>query len=93
MAVRAFDRGGSPAACEGVRGPFYKREQLVRATVKAVPVEMSRPEPRWCPMGDKSPKANDRQKKQAVLEKNQKQAAAFSKAHPVPSELPKKKGK
>ena len=43
-------------------------------------------------MGDKSPKANERQKKQAATEKNQQKAAAFSKAHPVQA-LPVKKGK
>ncbi len=43
-------------------------------------------------MGDKSPKANDRKKKQAVAEKSHKQAAAFTKAHAAP-ELPGKKGK
>lgn len=43
-------------------------------------------------MGDKSPKSKERDKKQHEAEKNQKQAAAFTKAHPV-VELPKKKGK
>ena len=43
-------------------------------------------------MGDKSPKANERQKKQAVAEKSQQKAAAFSKAHPVQG-VPVKKGK
>jgi len=43
-------------------------------------------------MGDKSPKSNDRLKKQAATEKNQKQAAAFTKAHPAPV-VPGKKGK
>jgi hypothetical protein len=43
-------------------------------------------------MGDKSPKANDRLKKQAVTEKTQKQASAYTKAHPAPT-LPGKKGK
>jgi hypothetical protein len=43
-------------------------------------------------MGDKSPKSRDRQKKQDVAEKNQKQAAAYTKAHPAPA-LPVKKGK
>ena len=45
-----------------------------------------------CLMGDKSPKSKERDKKQHQAEKNQKQAAAFTKAHPV-AELPKKKGK
>lgn len=45
-------------------------------------------------MGDKSPKSKDRQKKQAAVEKNQKQAAAYTKAHPEPlAPLGKKKGK
>jgi hypothetical protein len=43
-------------------------------------------------MGDKSPKSNDRKKKQAEAEKKQQQAAAFTKAHPAPG-LPVKKGK
>jgi len=41
-------------------------------------------------MGDKSPKANERQKKQAAAEKTQKKADAFTKAHPAPAELGKK---
>lgn len=44
-------------------------------------------------MGDKSPKSKDRQKKQAAAEKTQKQADAYTKAHPAPAELGKKKGK
>ena len=43
-------------------------------------------------MGDKSPKSNDRKKKQAAADKNQKQAAAFTKSHPAPT-VPGKKGK
>jgi hypothetical protein len=43
-------------------------------------------------MGDKSPKANERKKKQDKAEKNQKQADAYAKAHPVPV-VPGKKGK
>ena len=43
-------------------------------------------------MGDKSPKEKDRQKKQAAAEKSQKQANAYTKAHPTP-ELPGRKGK
>ena len=43
-------------------------------------------------MGDKSPKEKDRQKKQAAAEKTQKQASAYTKAHPVQG-LPVKKGK
>ena len=43
-------------------------------------------------MGDKSPKSKDRQKKQAVAEKNQKQADAYTKAHPS-AVVPGKKGK
>ena len=43
-------------------------------------------------MGDKSPKSKERQNKQAVVQKNDKQAAAFTKAHPAPAaELGKKK--
>ena len=43
-------------------------------------------------MGDKSPKANERKKKQDTAEKNQKKASAYSKAHPNPA-VPGKKGK
>ena len=43
-------------------------------------------------MGDKSPKSNDRKKKQAVAEKSHKQADAYTKAHPA-QVLPGKKGK
>ena len=35
-------------------------------------------------MGDKSPKSKDRQKKQDAAQKNQKKAAALTKATPVP---------
>jgi hypothetical protein len=37
---------------------------------------------RRCSMGDKSPKAKDKAKKQVVADQNQKKAAAYSKAHP-----------
>jgi hypothetical protein len=43
-------------------------------------------------MGDKSPKANERKKKQNSAEKNQKKSDAYSKAHPTPA-APVKKGK
>lgn len=43
-------------------------------------------------MGDKSPKANERKKKQDAAEKKQKQGDAHTKAHPVPS-APGKRGK
>ena len=43
-------------------------------------------------MGDKSPKAKDKAKKQDAAEKNQKKTAAFTKAHPTPG-APAKKGK
>jgi len=43
-------------------------------------------------MGDKSPKSNERRKKQDAAEKNQKKADAHSKAHPAPA-VPGKKGK
>ena len=46
---------------------------------------------RWS-MGDKSPKANDRKKKQHDQEKTQKKSDAFNKAHPSPM-VPGKKGK
>ncbi len=36
-------------------------------------------------MGDRSPKSNDRQKKQHAADKQQKKAAAFAKAHPTPA--------
>jgi hypothetical protein len=42
-------------------------------------------------MGDKSPKAKDKAKKQDTVDKNQKKATAFAKANPVPA--PVKKGK
>jgi hypothetical protein len=35
-------------------------------------------------MGDRSPKAKDKAKKQGTLDKKQKKAAAFAKAHPAP---------
>jgi len=43
-------------------------------------------------MGDKSPKSKERQKKQAAAEKTQKQADAFTKAHPAPV-VPGKQGR
>ena len=43
-------------------------------------------------MGDKSPKSNERRKKQNAVEKNQKKADAHAKAHPTPA-VPGKKGK
>jgi hypothetical protein len=43
-------------------------------------------------MGDKSPKAKDKAKKQDAAGKDQKKAAAFTKANPTPS-APAKKGK
>ena len=43
-------------------------------------------------MGDKSPKSNDRKKKQDAAEKKQKQADKFTKAHPTPA-IPAKKGR
>ena len=43
-------------------------------------------------MGDKSPKSTERKKKQDQAEKNQKKAAAYTKAHPAPA-MPGKKGK
>ena len=43
-------------------------------------------------MGDKSPKSNERKKKQAAAEKNQKKADASAKAHPAPA-VPGKRGK
>jgi hypothetical protein len=35
-------------------------------------------------MGDKSPKSNERKKKQDTTQKSQKKAAAFAKANPTP---------
>jgi hypothetical protein len=43
-------------------------------------------------MGDKSPKSNERQKKQDTAQKNQKKAAAIAKANPTPAR-PLKVGK
>ena len=43
-------------------------------------------------MGDKSPKSNERKKKQHAAEKDQKKADAYSKAHPAPT-VPGRKGK
>ena len=44
-------------------------------------------------MGDKSPKAMNRHKKQDEAQKGQKKADAHAKAHPAPAEPLKKKGK
>ena len=43
-------------------------------------------------MGDKSPKSNERLKKQDAAEKSRKKSEAFTKAHPAPA-VPGKKGK
>ena len=50
------------------------------------------PKPRRWPVGDKSPKSNERLKKQDAAEKSRKKAEAFTKAHPAPA-VPGKKGK
>ena len=44
-------------------------------------------------MGDKSPKSKEKVKKQDAVDKNQKKASAFAKAHPEPSVPGNKKGK
>jgi hypothetical protein len=44
-------------------------------------------------MGDKSPKAMNRHKKQDAAQKGQKKAAALAKARPAPASSVKKKGK
>ena len=44
-------------------------------------------------MGDKSPKSNDRKKKQGNDAKKQKAAAAHAKAHPEPVTPLNKKGR
>jgi hypothetical protein len=44
-------------------------------------------------MGDKSPKAKDKARKQDTAGKSQKKAAAFSKAHPAPPAIAKPKGR
>jgi hypothetical protein len=41
-------------------------------------------------MGDKSPKSKERNRKQDAVQKNQKKAKAFAKAHPDPPEPLKK---
>jgi hypothetical protein len=41
-------------------------------------------------MGDKSPKAKDKNKKQDTAGKNQKKAAAITKQTPAPTAAPKK---
>jgi hypothetical protein len=43
-------------------------------------------------VGDKSPKSKDRLKKQDATQKTQKQADAYTKAHPAQA-MPLKKGK
>jgi hypothetical protein len=43
-------------------------------------------------MGDKSPKSNERKKKQDAVEKNQKKADALTKSRPAPV-VPGRKGK
>jgi hypothetical protein len=43
-------------------------------------------------VGDKSPKSNERKKKQEAAEKSQKKADAYTKSHPAPS-VPGKRGK
>jgi hypothetical protein len=43
-------------------------------------------------VGDKSPKAGDRKKKQDSAAKDQKKNDAYTKAHPAPT-VPGKKGK
>ncbi len=43
-------------------------------------------------MGDKSPKAKNKLKKQDSAEKDQKKKSAFAKANPAPS-VPARKGK
>ena len=43
-------------------------------------------------MGDKSPKANERKKKQDKAEKDRKKADAYTKTHPAPA-VPGEKGK
>ena len=47
---------------------------------------------RGCPVGDKSPKDKERQKKQDASQKNQKKAAALAKAKPAGSK-PLKSGR
>ena len=44
-------------------------------------------------MGDRSPKAKDKAKKQDKADKSQKSAAAFAKAHPAPPPVARKGGK
>ncbi len=41
-------------------------------------------------MGDKSPKAKSKLKKQDAADKDQKKASAFAKAHPAPGAQAKK---
>lgn len=41
-------------------------------------------------MGDKSPKSKLKDQKQDNVQKGQKKAAAYAKAHPAPPESPKK---
>ena len=51
------------------------------------------PNLRRCSMGDKSPKANERKKKQEATSKGQKKSAAYDKAHPAAAVPGNKKGK
>jgi hypothetical protein len=50
------------------------------------------PNLRRATMGDKSPKSNERKKKQDSAEKDKKKADAYTKAHPAPA-VPAKKGR
>ncbi len=43
-------------------------------------------------MGDKSPKAKDKARKQDSAGKSQKKADKFAKAHPAAAAVPKQKG-
>jgi hypothetical protein len=51
---------------------------------KVVAYSSNHPNLRRGPMGDKIPKSIERQKKQSTVNKNQKKANAFAKAHPSP---------
>jgi hypothetical protein len=46
-------------------------------------------EPQAVPMGDKSPKSKERQRKQDTAQKGQKKAAAVAKANPASARPPK----
>jgi hypothetical protein len=54
-------------------------------------LSVSTPTSGGAPMGDKSPKANDKKKKQGEADKSAKKTAANTKATPAPA--PAKKGK